>query len=68
MFNRIVFFKFLDKSQLVQLRGKIYFTKYTMCSVNSVNSVNSANSVNSVQAVYSAELPPSLFFGCKISL
>ena len=39
MFNRIVFFKFLDRSELVQLRGKIYFTKYTMCSVG----VRSAN-------------------------
>ena len=32
MFNRIVFFKFLDRSELVQLRGKIYFTKNTMCT------------------------------------
>ena len=29
MFNRIVFFKCLDRSELVRLRGIIYFTKCT---------------------------------------
>ena len=37
MFNRIVLFKFYDRSELVQLRGKIYFTKYTLCSVGSLS-------------------------------
>ena len=32
MFNRIVFFKFLDRSEFVRLLGKIYFTKYTLCA------------------------------------
>ena len=36
MFNRIVFFKFWDRSELVRLRGKIYCTKYTMCIVRDV--------------------------------
>ena len=33
IFNRIVFFKFLDWSELVRLRRKIYCTKYTLCIV-----------------------------------
>ena len=33
MFNRIVFFQFSDMSELVRLCGKIYFTKYTFCTV-----------------------------------
>ena len=32
MFNWIAKLKFWDRSELVRLHGKIYFTKYTMCS------------------------------------
>ena len=36
MFKRIVFLKFLDRFEVVQSRGKIYFTKYTLCTVLSI--------------------------------
>ena len=36
MLNRIVFLKIYDRFELVQLRGKIYFTNCTLCSVDQI--------------------------------
>ena len=33
MLNRIVFLKIEDKFEVVRLRGKIYFTNYTLCTL-----------------------------------